>query len=228
MAASDSLHSSLDECLLFCVTHLVLIYESVTSSASVFRWLTLHSWTVNSLTTDSLNSLTNDECLMNESESESELLYDWRSTANHFVLATSPLRPTTRIFIFQLNTCGFSPYVTSSLMRGWVCHLQLLLVLASAVILGSDSRGAHDHILLLTEWINLLCTPTFIVQRVSIENVCCLCVSMEIACWFRWHGKRVPYKVGLHESASPQKRVLASRCLAMDYSGFQMSGHNIM
>jgi hypothetical protein len=36
------------------LTDLVLIYESVTSSASVVCWLTLHSWT--------LNSLTNDEC----------------------------------------------------------------------------------------------------------------------------------------------------------------------
>jgi hypothetical protein len=33
-------------------------------------------------------------------------------------------------------------------MRRWVCHLQLLLVLASAVILRSESRGTHDHILL--------------------------------------------------------------------------------
>jgi hypothetical protein len=29
------------------VTDLVLIYESVTSSASVVHWLTLHSWTLN-------------------------------------------------------------------------------------------------------------------------------------------------------------------------------------
>jgi hypothetical protein len=34
--------------------------------------------------------------LKTESESESELLYDWRFTANQFVLASSPLRPTTR------------------------------------------------------------------------------------------------------------------------------------
>jgi hypothetical protein len=33
-------------------------------------------------------------------------------------------------------------------MRGWVCRLQLLLVLASTVILRSESRGTHDHILL--------------------------------------------------------------------------------
>jgi hypothetical protein len=56
-----------------------------------------------------------------ESESESELLYDWRFTASQFVLATSPLRPTTRIFIFQLNISGYRPYVTSFLTREWVC-----------------------------------------------------------------------------------------------------------
>jgi hypothetical protein len=33
-------------------------------------------------------------------------------------------------------------------MSGRVCRSQLLLVLASAVIVGSESRGAHDHILL--------------------------------------------------------------------------------
>jgi hypothetical protein len=69
-------------------------------------------------------------------------------TANQFVLATSPLRPTTSTFIFQLNTCGYSPYETSSLTRGWVFRLQLLLGLASAVILMFESRGTHDHILL--------------------------------------------------------------------------------
>jgi hypothetical protein len=52
------------------------------------------------------------------------------------------------IFFLQLNTCGHSPYVTSSLARGWVSRLQLVLAFASAVILRSESRGAHDHILL--------------------------------------------------------------------------------
>jgi hypothetical protein len=48
----------------------------------------------------------------------------------------------------QLNTCGHSPYITFSLMRGWVCHLQLLLAVASAFILGSEFCGTRDHILL--------------------------------------------------------------------------------
>jgi hypothetical protein len=34
-------------------------------------------------------------------ESESETLYDWRFTANQFILAPSPLRLTARIFIFN-------------------------------------------------------------------------------------------------------------------------------
>jgi hypothetical protein len=64
------------------------------------------------------------------------------------------LRLTTTNFIFQLNPCGHSPYVPSTLTRGWVCRLQLLLVLASAVILGSESRGTHDHVLLsqIRDW----------------------------------------------------------------------------
>jgi hypothetical protein len=63
--------------------------------------------------------------------------------------------------------------------------------------------------------------------RVTMENVCCLRVSMENVRCLRWHGKRAPYWVGLHESASPQKRVLASGCPAMDYSGFQASRHSM-
>jgi hypothetical protein len=62
-------------------------------------------------------------------------------------LATSPLRHTTSNFSFQLNIYFHSPYITSSLTRGWVYSLQLLLALASAVILRSDSHETLDHIL---------------------------------------------------------------------------------
>jgi hypothetical protein len=82
------------------------------------------------------------------SESTPKLRYDWQFTANQFVLATSPLRPTPSNFIFQLNTFGYSPYVSSSPTRGWICRLKLFLVLASAFILRSESRRLHDHILL--------------------------------------------------------------------------------
>jgi hypothetical protein len=62
-------------------------------------------------------------------------------------LGAKPLETDDQHFL-QQNTCGHRPYVTSSLTRVCGCHLQLLLVLASAVILRSESRGAHDHILL--------------------------------------------------------------------------------
>jgi hypothetical protein len=49
------------------------------------------------------------------------------------------------IFFRQLRVCYFvAPYLT----RGRVCNLLLLLVLASAVLLGSESHGTQDHILL--------------------------------------------------------------------------------
>jgi hypothetical protein len=82
------------------------------------------------------------------SVSESELLYKWWFTANQSILATRPLRLMTSNFIFQMDTCGYGPYVTSSPQRGWFCHLRLLPVLASTVILRSESSGPHDHILL--------------------------------------------------------------------------------
>jgi hypothetical protein len=44
--------------------------------------------------------------------------------------------------------CGYGPHVIFSLTRGWVCRLELLLVLARVVIVGSESSGTHDHILI--------------------------------------------------------------------------------
>jgi hypothetical protein len=61
--------------------------------------------------------------LLRLKKSESELHYDWRFNANQFVLLLSSLRLTTWDFFLQLNPCGHSPYVTSSLTRKWVCLL---------------------------------------------------------------------------------------------------------
>jgi hypothetical protein len=77
-------------------------------------------------------------------------------------------------FIFQLNTCHYSPCVTSSLTRGWVCRLRLLLVLASAGILRWKSRGTHDHILLsqIRDSPNLDCqVPVFISSRNRVARL---------------------------------------------------------
>jgi hypothetical protein len=62
-------------------------------------------------------------------------------------LGSEPLETHDQNFFSQLNTCGHSPYITSSLTRGWVCHLQLLLVLASAFILVFESRGIRNQVL---------------------------------------------------------------------------------
>jgi hypothetical protein len=52
-------------------------------------------------------------------------------------LGAKPCETHVQRFIFQMNTCGHIPYVTPSLTRGWICHLQLLVVLDSVVVLRS-------------------------------------------------------------------------------------------
>jgi hypothetical protein len=96
---------------------------------SLLRHLRLPSQETPSVLLTTINSL-----------SEPQLLYDWRFTASQFILATSPLRLTTNNF-FQLNTCVYSPYVTSSLTRGWVCRLQLLLVSTAQSFSGQSPTG---------------------------------------------------------------------------------------
>jgi hypothetical protein len=43
-------------------------------------------------------------------------------------LGDKPIETETSNLIFQLNTSGYSPYVTFSLTIGRVCRLQLLLI----------------------------------------------------------------------------------------------------
>jgi hypothetical protein len=104
------------------------------------QWLRLVLWEVRRCVRPFIDVLIE----ATESESESELLYDWRFTANQFVLATGPLRPTTSNFIFQLNTCRYGPCVTSSLTRGWVCRLQLLLS-SPAQSFSGPAGGSWPH-----------------------------------------------------------------------------------
>jgi hypothetical protein len=69
-----------------------------------------------------------------------------RHSHSQFVLASSHLILTTSNISFSAEhlQCSNCRYVTSSLTRGWVYCLQLLLALASAVILKSESRGTRD------------------------------------------------------------------------------------
>jgi hypothetical protein len=83
---------------------------------------------------------------LDSSLSKSKLLYDWRFTANQFVLASSPLRLTTRNFFPQLNPCDISPYVTSSLTIRWVvCYEYALPFVKSRLLLCSYNHSARTR-----------------------------------------------------------------------------------
>jgi hypothetical protein len=114
------------------VTDLVLIYESVTSSASVVLWLTFHRWTLNSLTNESLKSLTNAERRPTRQSSLSLMVRPTVSrSVGQSVLELKHLSGAyDQIFITvrQLRVCWFGAL---SLTRGRLCRSQLLLVLAS-------------------------------------------------------------------------------------------------
>jgi hypothetical protein len=122
-----SLHTkSSPACSVFSSRRLVTALNNGDSSASLLTSLLSSIYPTTELSTELQRNLFSAYLAELNSQltgSESELLYDWRFTANQFALATSPLRSTTSNFIFQLNTCGYSPYVISSLTRGWVCHL---------------------------------------------------------------------------------------------------------
>jgi hypothetical protein len=92
-----------------------------------------------------------------------------------FRLVAKPLE-THDQYIFQLNTCGFSPYITSCMTRGWICRLQLVLVLAIAAILGFESRGTHDHILVS----RIRDSPNFVWVCVCVCVCVYVCVCREI------------------------------------------------
>jgi hypothetical protein len=152
-------------------------------------------------------------------------------------------------FIFQLNTCSYTRYVTSSMTRGWVCCLQLLLALASAVILRSESRGPHDHILLsqirdspnlegqvsvftsLRNWVPLSSRlagygggirSSFCTDRIgnTVFNSTPIIVCLPIRC----------LETGSYIVACIfffARNCLTRRCLAMNYYSFQASCHNM-
>jgi hypothetical protein len=71
-------------------------------------------------------------------------------------------------FFPQLNTCDHSPYITSSLTRGWVCHLQLLLALSGCVKSSLYSLGADPQKTLL---------PLFL----HVDSLLQVCIYITIA-----------------------------------------------
>jgi hypothetical protein len=79
---------------------------------------------------------------------KSKLYYDRWSFGQSLVVSDTHLGPMIR-FLLLSDCCRFVDVGALSLAREWVCSLQCVLVLASAVILGSESRGTHNHSLLI-------------------------------------------------------------------------------
>jgi hypothetical protein len=72
---------------------------------------------------------------------------DRRSVGQSILVSSTLLGSETRILLLS-DCCGFFLCGAPSLTRGRMCRLQLLLVLASAVIVVFKSRGTHDCIFL--------------------------------------------------------------------------------
>jgi hypothetical protein len=126
-------------------------------------WLTWFWFTNRSLLRNSDESLTNerrlhsDWLLFYESVNEFLVLFSTATALNDDCLTndlvqrqsyftTGGLPPIASSWR-QLNTCGYSSYVTSSLTRRWVYRLQLLLV-SLAQSFSGQSPACHDQILL--------------------------------------------------------------------------------
>jgi hypothetical protein len=81
-----------------------------------------------------------------QSQSQSQRCYDRRSFGES-VLVSSFILDRRPDFLYCQTVAGLLMWGALSDERT-ACHLQLLLALASAVILGSESHGTNDHILL--------------------------------------------------------------------------------
>jgi hypothetical protein len=79
------------------------------------------------------------------SQSQSYMATDSRSISKSWCRAPSGAQGQIFSIVWQLRSCF---YGAPSLTRGLVCLLYMLLVLTSAVFLGSESLGSRDHILL--------------------------------------------------------------------------------
>jgi hypothetical protein len=129
------------------VSDLVLIYESVTSSAAPVRWLTLQAeqWT-----TEQISEFSNDRPTI---RSRSHIATDGQSVSKSWCRAPPGAHDQIFITVWHLRSCFCE---APSLTRGRVCLLYMLLAIASAVFLGSKSLSNQSLNLLyicLAYWI---------------------------------------------------------------------------
>jgi hypothetical protein len=98
-----------------------------------------------SLRNPSLTSVLRLTSALRQSQSQSHIATDGQSVSKSWCRA--PIWAHDQIFItvWHLRSCYCG---APSLTRGQVCLLHMLLALSSAVFLGSQSLGTHDHILL--------------------------------------------------------------------------------
>jgi hypothetical protein len=80
--------------------------------------------------------------------SQSHIATDGQSVS----LVSSPIWGSWPDVNYCFDSYGLVFYGASSLTRGRVCLLYMLLALASAVFLGSELLGTRDHILLSQTW----------------------------------------------------------------------------
>jgi hypothetical protein len=93
------------------VTDLVLIYESVTSSASVVRWLTLHSWPLNYWTAFSIILRLNDEWTVLNSRIRVRVTLRLAVYRQSVRLGDKPLETHDKVILFSKWTFAFIAFM---------------------------------------------------------------------------------------------------------------------
>jgi hypothetical protein len=121
-------HKVLSVCYIFTSHLLITASNSIDFSASML----LRCILAPICTKSSLQRLPYSSYLF---KSKSKLCYDQWSVGQSILVSSTHLGLTTR-FLLLSDSCEFVD-VGRAQTREWVCHLQLLLVLASTVILGS-------------------------------------------------------------------------------------------
>jgi hypothetical protein len=85
------------------------------------------------------------ETALGQSESQSHIATDGQPVSKSWCRAPYGAHDQILITVWQLRSCFC---VVPSMTRGRVCHSYMLLTLARAVVLRSESLGTRDHILL--------------------------------------------------------------------------------